>query len=113
MYLGVRRTRVSPLTDAAALLLLLASFGFVSWIAAVQYNGEPHIYDASAYLFAAKMYAQGHLAVPIPPASDRFPGPFLAGYAAAQVRARLPRPGRGGYNHVPGEVLSPTAAGGS
>ncbi|MGH2509175.1 MAG: ArnT family glycosyltransferase, partial [Ktedonobacteraceae bacterium] len=60
-----------------ALGALGASLCFVSWIALVQYQAEPHIYDASAYLFAAKMYALGHLSVPIPPAVDRFPGPFM------------------------------------
>ena len=60
-----------------ALLALSVSFLFVSWIAAVQYHGEPHIFDASAYFFAAKMYALGHLSVPIPAAIDRFPGPFM------------------------------------
>ena len=60
-----------------ALMALAGSLIFVSWISIVQYNGEPHIYDASAYLFAAKMYATGHLSVPIPPAIDRFPGPFM------------------------------------
>ncbi|GAC1355388.1 MAG: hypothetical protein NVS4B11_23830 [Ktedonobacteraceae bacterium] len=60
-----------------ALLALGISFFFVAWIAAVQYHGEPHIFDASAYLFAAKMYALGHLSVPVPPAIDRFPGPFM------------------------------------
>ncbi|HEY4387389.1 MAG TPA: hypothetical protein VGN34_23285, partial [Ktedonobacteraceae bacterium] len=64
-----------------ALVALAASFIFVSWIAFVQYNAEPHIYDASAYLFAAKMYALGHLSVPIPPAVDRFPGPFMVQFA--------------------------------
>ncbi len=60
-----------------ALVSLLLSFGYVIWIALVQYHGEPHIYDASAYLFAAKIYAQGHFSVPIPVAADRFPGPFM------------------------------------
>jgi hypothetical protein len=60
-----------------ALLALVASCVYVSWIAAVQYQAEPHIYDAAAYLFAAKMYAQGHLSVPIPSTVDRFPGPFM------------------------------------
>jgi len=60
-----------------ALVALGASFLFVAWTAAVQYHGEPHIFDASAYLFAAKMYALGHISVPLPPASDRFPGPFM------------------------------------
>lgn len=60
-----------------ALVALAGSLLFVSWIAFVQYHAEPHIYDASAYLFAAKMYAMGQLSVPIPPAVDRFPGPFM------------------------------------
>ncbi len=60
-----------------ALIMLGGSLCFVCWIACVQYQGEPHIYDASAYLFAAKMYATGHLSVPIPTAVDRFPGPFM------------------------------------
>ncbi|HZU67409.1 MAG TPA: glycosyltransferase family 39 protein [Ktedonobacteraceae bacterium] len=60
-----------------ALIALTGSLIFVSWISLVQYNAEPHIYDASAYLFAAKMYALEHLSVPIPAAIDRFPGPFM------------------------------------
>lgn len=74
------RKRWRSLTKAihpAALVALAGSLIFVSWISLVQYNGEPHIYDASAYLFAAKMYATGHLSVPIPPAIDLFPGPFM------------------------------------
>ena len=59
------------------LVALLGSLCFVAWIASVQYQAEPHIYDAGAYLFAAKMYAIGHLSVPVPPAADRFPGPFM------------------------------------
>ncbi len=60
-----------------ALVALLVSLCFVAWIAACQYHGQPHIYDASAYLFAAKMYATGHLSVPIPSVVDHFPGPFM------------------------------------
>jgi len=60
-----------------AFVALGVSFLFVAWTAAVQYHGEPHIFDASAYLFAAKMYARGHLSVPVPLAIDRFPGPFM------------------------------------
>jgi hypothetical protein len=60
-----------------ALAALGASLLFTAWIARVQYSGEPHIFDAAAYLFAAKIYAQGHLWAAIPPASDRFPGPFM------------------------------------
>ncbi len=60
-----------------ALIALVGSLCFVAWIAYVEYQAEPHIYDASAYLFAAKMYATGHLSVPLPPAPNQFPGPFM------------------------------------
>jgi hypothetical protein len=60
-----------------ALLALGVSFGFVLWIARVQYNGQPHIYDAVAYLFAAKTYASGQVAAPAPALSTAFPGPFM------------------------------------
>lgn len=63
------------------LLALAGSLCFVVWIAKVQYNAEPHTFDASAYLFMAKIYATGHLSVPIPPAIDRFPGPFMVKFA--------------------------------
>lgn len=63
------------------LLALAGSLCFVAWIAKVQYNAEPHTFDASAYLFMAKIYATGHLSVPIPPAIDRFPGPFMVKFA--------------------------------
>lgn len=69
--------RLTMALHPIALLTLAGSFCFVLWIACVQYQGEPHIYDASAYLFAAKIYASGHLSVPLPPAADRFPGPFI------------------------------------
>lgn len=76
-----RHARYQPFLSKALHPLALGALGasllFVSWIAYVQYHAEPHIYDASAYLFAAKMYAMGHLSVPIPPAVDRFPGPFM------------------------------------
>ncbi|HKT36955.1 MAG TPA: hypothetical protein VJR48_01200, partial [Ktedonobacterales bacterium] len=61
-----------------ALAALAGSLIFVAWIARVEYASLPHIYDASAYLFGAKIYATGHLWLPVPPASDRFPGPFMA-----------------------------------
>ncbi|GLV57633.1 hypothetical protein KDH_44690 [Dictyobacter sp. S3.2.2.5] len=60
-----------------ALLFLVASLIFVLWIALVEYHGEPHIYDASAYLFAAKTYAHGQLSAPLPPVPNLFPGPFV------------------------------------
>src|SRR5947209_2648432 len=72
-----RRQYLVKALHPIALVALGGSLLFVSWIAYVQYHAEPHIYDASAYLFAAKMYAMGQLSVPIPPAVDRFPGPFM------------------------------------
>jgi hypothetical protein len=63
-----------------ALVALLVSLCFVAWIAYAQYHAEPHIYDGSAYLFSAKMYATGHLSVPVPTVLDRFPGPFMIQY---------------------------------
>lgn len=59
-----------------AFLALACSLAYVLWIALAEYQGEPHIYDASAYVFAAKTLAQGQLAAPAPPASQFFPGPF-------------------------------------
>jgi hypothetical protein len=61
-----------------AYVCLVGSFVFVCWVARVQYSGEPHIYDAVAYLFAAKMYALGHFWVSVPSGlGDFFPGPFM------------------------------------
>ncbi|MHB8600798.1 MAG: ArnT family glycosyltransferase [Ktedonobacteraceae bacterium] len=79
-FLRNRWQRLTGAIHPIALVALAGSLVFVAWIAAVQYNGEPHIYDASAYLFAAKMYALGHFSVPIPEAADRFPGPFMVQY---------------------------------
>lgn len=59
------------------LIALVASFLFVIWIALAQYHALPHIYDASAYLFGAKTFAEGRLFAPVPAAVDRFPGPFM------------------------------------
>ncbi|MEO8972854.1 MAG: hypothetical protein ABI406_14795 [Ktedonobacteraceae bacterium] len=72
--------RLTAAMHPIALVALAGSLVFVAWIAAVQYNGEPHIFDASAYLFAAKMYALGHFSVPIPAVVNRFPGPFMVLY---------------------------------
>jgi hypothetical protein len=76
---GVRGAwrRLTQALHPVALAALGASFLFVGWIARVQYHGEPHVYDASAYFFGAKMFAAGRLAAPLPPAPDRFPGPFM------------------------------------
>ncbi|HJT58405.1 MAG TPA: glycosyltransferase family 39 protein, partial [Ktedonobacteraceae bacterium] len=77
LYIQKRWQSLTRAIHPIALIALIGSLIFVSWISLVQYNAEPHIYDASAYLFAAKMYALGHFSVPIPPAIDRFPGPFM------------------------------------
>jgi hypothetical protein len=60
-----------------ALIVLGCSLVFVIWISVIEYQGQPHIYDDSAYLFAAKMYAGGHFWVPAPATSNLFPGPFM------------------------------------
>ncbi len=59
------------------LIALLISFAYLIWVALAQYAALPHIYDASAYLFGAKIYAQGRLWAPVPAAADRFNGPFM------------------------------------
>jgi len=76
-YMNERWRSLNKALHPVALVALGVSLLFVSWIAYFQYHAEPHIYDASAYLFAAKMYAIGQLSVPLPPATDRFPGPFM------------------------------------
>src|SRR5579859_274136 len=72
--------RLTAALSPVALVALIASFIYVVWIALAQFHALPHIYDASAYLFSAKIYATGHLSVPIPAAVDRFPGPFMVQY---------------------------------
>jgi len=53
---------------------------FVSWIALVLYHAGPHVSDANAYFFAAKMYAIGRFSIPTPLAPDRFPQGFIIDY---------------------------------
>lgn len=60
-----------------AWLALGCSLAYVIWIARVEFAGQPHIYDASAYFFNAKIYAGGQLSAPTPPSSTSFPGPFM------------------------------------
>src|SRR5262249_48371349 len=45
--------------DALALLVVGASFAATLTVAHVQFHGEPHILDASAYYFQAKIFASG------------------------------------------------------
>jgi hypothetical protein len=75
-----RRWRV--LTAAIApigVLALLVSFVYVCWIALAQFQALPHIHDASAYYFGAKIYASGRLYAPAPAVPRLFPGPFMVG----------------------------------
>ncbi len=60
-----------------AFIALGGSLIYVLWIALKEFQAQPHIYDASAYFFAAKMVASGQFSVPAPPASKLFPGPFM------------------------------------
>jgi Dolichyl-phosphate-mannose-protein mannosyltransferase len=63
--------------DALALLTVASSFGYVLWVALAQYQGQPHILDASAYLFQAKIFASGQLSAPVPSDLGAFQGPFM------------------------------------
>jgi hypothetical protein len=66
--------------DLAALALTLAACGFTVWIALVEYHAEPHILDASAYVFQAKIFASGQLSAPAPINLAAFQGPFMVAY---------------------------------
>lgn len=72
-----RLKRFSQALHPSAFLALAGSLAYVIWIALVEYQGEPHIYDASAYVFAAKTLASGQLTAPAPLVSQLFPGPFM------------------------------------
>jgi 4-amino-4-deoxy-L-arabinose transferase-like glycosyltransferase len=63
--------------DALALLIAGASFAATLTVALVQFHGEPHILDASAYYFQAKIFASGRLAAPAPSDLAAFQGPFM------------------------------------
>jgi hypothetical protein len=69
--------RLTRAIHPAGLALIAAAFGFACWIALAQYHAQPHIYDASAYFFGAKILALGRLSVPAPAAPGQFPGPFM------------------------------------
>src|SRR5262249_17476549 len=62
--------------DALALLVGGASFAATLTVALVQSHGEPHILDASAYYFQAKIFASGRLAATPPTDLAAFQGPF-------------------------------------
>ncbi len=80
---GLRRwlTGLTAAVHPIALVALLVSFAYTVWIALAQYHALPHIYDDNAYYFGARMYASGHLSLPIPQNIDYFPGPFMVHYA--------------------------------
>lgn len=63
--------------DVLALVTILASFAYVLWVAVVEYQGQPHILDASAYLFQAKIFASGQLSASAPGDLNAFQGPFM------------------------------------
>jgi hypothetical protein len=63
--------------DALAILTVLGSFGYVLWVALAEYQGQPHILDASAYIFQAKIFASGQLSAPVPSHLGAFQGPFM------------------------------------
>jgi hypothetical protein len=65
--------------DRLAAAMVLGSFAFVIYIALAQYHALPHILDASAYYFQAKIFASGRLSAPAPPPAElpAFQGPFM------------------------------------
>ncbi|HEX6543944.1 MAG TPA: glycosyltransferase family 39 protein [Ktedonobacterales bacterium] len=63
--------------DVLALVTVLASFGYVLWVALAEYQAQPHILDASAYIFQAKIFATGQLSAPAPSDLGAFQGPFM------------------------------------
>lgn len=63
--------------DVAAGAIVLAAFAFTIWIALAEYQAQPHILDASAYFFQAKIFASGRLSVPVPANLPAFQGPFM------------------------------------
>ncbi|HEU0026656.1 MAG TPA: glycosyltransferase family 39 protein [Ktedonobacterales bacterium] len=80
--LGVRFRAAWATLSAAihpiGLALVGVAFGFMVWVALAQYHAQPHIYDASAYMFGARVFASGRLYAPAPAAPAQFPGPFMA-----------------------------------
>ena len=74
---AVFRRVVRDRWDGLALVTVLASFGYTLWVALAQYQAQPHILDASAYFFQAKIFASGHLSAPVPNDPAAFQGPFM------------------------------------
>jgi len=72
--LWARGYSASSIVSLAALAIFLAS---ALYVALGEYNGMPHIFDAQAYVFQAKVLASGRLFMPLPPLADSFPIPFF------------------------------------
>ncbi len=72
--LWARGRAASSLVSLAALVVF---FTLTLYVALDEYNGMPHIFDAQAYFFQAKLLASGRLSIPVPPLADSFPVPFF------------------------------------
>lgn len=73
--------RIHPHTwDRLAIATIALAFGFTCYVALVQYQAQPHILDASAYVMQAKIFASGHLSAPTPSNLAAFQGPFMVTY---------------------------------
>jgi len=80
-YDGNRLSRVwargRPASSVVSLAALTVSLCLALYVALGEYNGMPHIFDAQAYFFQAKILALGRLSIPVPPLADSFPMPFF------------------------------------
>lgn len=59
------------------LILCLACFGLETVIAWAVFEAVPHLEDEHAYLFQAKVFASGHVAIDAPPQPASFSVPFV------------------------------------
>ena len=55
-----------------AMLIFVVAFSVFAFIASAGFNRIPHITDEAAYLFQARIYAEGHLWAPPPPVAGFF-----------------------------------------
>lgn len=63
--------------DVVALAFCVVSLAFTCYVALAQFSAQPHILDASAYYFQAKIFASGRLSAPVPADLGAFQGPFM------------------------------------
>ncbi|HEX6819416.1 MAG TPA: glycosyltransferase family 39 protein [Ktedonobacterales bacterium] len=63
--------------DALAATVVLASCIWTLYVSRVLFAGQPHILDANAYIFQAKIFASGQLSTPAPALAGAFRGPFM------------------------------------